>query len=117
MGTFQKFAAQGEIYIMKVEKVPEGCTPLTPENGKFIVGHSETGHHHVLDAKHTEVMVLDKPPEGMKILYAIVKEPTPLVHLRSYDTHKPIMFDTAIYELRIGREYDPFLELARSSQD
>ena len=117
MKTFLKVAAQGEITIRRVTSIPRGCTPLTQENGKLIVGHSETGHHHVLDAACADVVVLDRPPEGMRILYAILREPTPLEHLRPHDTHEPVMLEPGTYEMRIAREYDPYAELARQSMD
>jgi hypothetical protein len=62
-------------------------------------------------------MVLDKPPEGMKILRAILENPTSLDHLREHDTHESIMLEPGEYEFRIGREHDHYAELARQSQD
>ena len=112
-----KPVAQGELTIRRIDVLPKGCSPMAAENGKFIVGHSETGHHHVLDAKDTNVMVLDRPPEGMRILYAILDNPNSLDHLREHDTHKPIALDAGIYEIRVAREFDPYAELARKSQD
>jgi hypothetical protein len=122
MKTFKTRAAQGEIQIIRVGDVtvtasaPKGFTPLSLENGKRIIGHSETGHHHVLDGE-ADVFVMDRPPEGMRILRAIVANDTPLVHLRDYDTHAPIMLSPGEYEFRIGREYDPYAELARQQMD
>jgi hypothetical protein len=124
MKTFTKVAAQGEITIRRIGDVPKnktprnGCKPLELENGRFVIGHSETGHHHVLSKNDgAEVMVLEKPPEGMKVLYAILENPTSLDHLREHDTHEPIMLEPGEYEFRIAREYDPYAELARQSQD
>ena len=123
MLTFRKLAAQGEVYIRYIGRVPEkrintGYTPMVPEKGRFIIGHSESGHSHVLSRiEGVEVMVLDKPPEGMKILRAILENPTSLDHLREHDTHESIMLEPGEYEFRIGREHDHYAELARQSQD
>ena len=123
MKTFKKIAAQGELTIHRVGPVPRkkvttGYTPLALEGERFIVGHSETGHHHVLSRTDgVEVMVLNKPPEGMKILRAILENPTSLDHLREHDTHESIMLEPGEYEIRVAREYDPYAELARQSQD
>lgn len=123
MKTFTARAAQGEIYIRRIgdlppsKKAPAGYTALTVEDGKLIIGHSETGHHHVLDPRHCSVAVMDRPPEGMRILRAIVESPTPLVHLRDYDTHEPIMLTPGEYEFRITREFDPYEQLARQQMD
>lgn len=123
MNTFIKRAAQGEIMIRRVGDlppsavVPNGYTALPPEKGMLIVGHSETGHHHVIDAEHASVAVMDKPPEGMRILRALINRPTPLTHLRDTDTHQPLMLEPGEYELRIAREYDPYEKLARQVAD
>ena len=114
---FKKIAAQGEIIIRRVAKVPAGCTAMKPEGGKFIVGHSETGHHHVIDASGANVSVLDKPPEGMRILYAVVEKAMTLSHLRDHDTHESIHLDPGVYEFRVAREFDHYAELARQSAD
>lgn len=123
MKSFKITAAQGEISFRRIGPVPaskglpKGYSPLAAENGHIVIGHSETGHHHVMDARHVDVAVLDRAPEGMRILRAIVNSATPLVHLREHDTHEPIMFEPGEYEARIGREYDPYAEIARRQSD
>jgi hypothetical protein len=117
MKSFHKIAAQGEITILRIKEIPAGCTPMKAEHGRFVVGHSETGHHHVIDAKGADVMVLDRPPEGMRILYAILENPTSLDHLREHDKHESIALEPGTYEIRIAREFDHYAELARKSAD
>lgn len=123
MKTFKTVAAQGEITIRRIGDVPKdrrllkGYTPMKPEGGKFIVGHSETGHHHVIDARDADVAVLDHPPEGMRILRMILENPTSLDHLRGHDTHESIQVEPGEYEIRVAREFDHYQELARQSAD
>ena len=123
MLNFKDVAAQGEITIRRIGPVPanrvvSGFTPMKPERGKFIIGHSETGHHHVLDhLDGVNVSVMAQPPEGMKILRAILENPTTLVHLRDHDTHEPIMLEPGEYEFRIAREFDHYAKLANQSRD
>lgn len=120
---FHKVAAQGELTIRRLGPVPSkkhnliGFTKLPLERGLLIVGHSETQHDHVLRDTSASVFVMDKPPEGMKILRAILENPTSLDHLREHDTHESIMLEPGEYEIRVAREYDPYAELARQSQD
>lgn len=86
--------------------------------GLFVIGHSETGHHHVLDrADGVTVNVLERAPEGMRILRAILEEPTRLIHQRPHDTHETIDLAPGEYEFRIAREFDHYAELARQSAD
>jgi hypothetical protein len=118
--TFDKIAAQGEITIIRICSGDKSITgkPLSLENGNLIIGHSETGHNHILE--HTAgatVTVLDRAPEGMKILHAILTEPNALIHQRGHDKHETIALDPGEYEFRIAREFDHYQELARQSAD
>lgn len=118
MKTFQKTAAQGEITIIRLgakTQVPAG-EALAMEGGKLIIGHSETGHHHVLE-RPAKVTVAKTAPDGMRILYAILDEPNALIHERSFDTHETIALEPGVYEFRIGREFDPYAEIARRQAD
>jgi hypothetical protein len=123
MKTFNHVAAQGEITIRRLgdlpknSKLPKGFTAMKPEAGKFIVGHSETGHHHVIDATGSTIGVMDQPPAGMRILYAILENPLALEHLRGHDTHETITNEPGVFEIRIAREFDHYAELARQSAD
>ena len=82
---------------------------MDAEGPHYIVGHSETGHHHVMDRETCDVMTgpAKANPEGMSILYAIVKEPTEVKHLRATDTHKSLNLTPGIYEIRPAREFSP----------
>lgn len=123
MKSFQKVAAQGEITIIRIGNVSKRAKkndgkPLALEEGKLIIGHSETGHHHVLErTRGASVTVLDKAPEGMRVLRAILDEPNRLIHERGHDTHETIYLPAGEYEFRIAREFDHYAELARQSAD
>lgn len=117
MKTFSKTAAQGEITIRRVSALPKHVKPLARENGKYIIGHSETGHHHVMVAARAEVFESTEAPEGMRVLYAVLESAGDLVHERGHDTHDTITHEPGIYEYRLGREYDPYADLARQVAD
>ena len=109
--------AQGEITIFRVSEMPEGLTAHTEKDGRGrpIISHSESGNHHVLDRA---VAVMEKPdaPEGMRILYALLDEPTDLIQDAS-DAHGSHTLAPGIYEMRIAREFDPFSEQVRRVAD
>lgn len=121
MKSFRKVAAQGEITIIRLGNVPRNKklpgAEMKAEAGRYIIGHSETGHHHAIAAKGASVTVLERAPEGMRILRAILENPTSLDHLRDHDTHEPIELEPGLYEFRIGREFDPYQEIARRQAD
>lgn len=102
MRKFQSQAAQGDVFIRRVAKLPDGIKQDKIDNGRYILGHSETGHNHVVEA--TDDVVLYYVDDPM-VAYLEVKSPTILVHERSYDTHEPIQIDEGIYEIRRQREY------------
>lgn len=116
MKTFKRIAAQGELMLRKVVKIPNGLKRVVAVNGVVIVGHSETGHHHTV-GDTVEVYEAKTTPAGMRILYAIVKDPASLDHTRPFDTHESIALQPGMYEIRIGREYDPYAEIARQQAD
>lgn len=117
MRTFNKTAAQGDVCFRRVDAIPTGLREVYPENGRLVVTHSETGHHHVLEPhynhaedRHTEDgMPCAQMFSGDNPLMAWIKvnRPTALIHLRPHDTHEPIMFSPGIYEVRRQREYTP----------
>ena len=71
MKILETLGAQGEIRMFRIDTIPADAKPLAKENGQFIIGHSETGHHHVLEAERVKVFEAEKAPEGMRILYAL----------------------------------------------
>ena len=102
--SFNNRAAQGDIYFWKISELPKNAEIVPPENGVNIVTHSETGHHHVMDAGTTTMYRL---PDSIMDCLLVVTSETELRHLRSYDTHKPIAFTPGIYQVRRQREYTP----------
>ena len=108
MKTFNRMAAQGDFIIMKIESLPEGLIPMEPENNKYVVAHSETGHNHVME--RTNVMAFrpkDVKDVDLYELFLVVKEPTEINHLRSFDTHEALLVPPGNYKIRRQREYTP----------
>jgi len=62
---FQHIGAQGEITVRRIGdlpkdcKLPKGYTAMMPKGARFVIGHSETGHHHVIDAAGATVGVME----------------------------------------------------------
>lgn len=104
MKTFDKVCAQGDIRIERIDDLPLGAVPVAPDGGKVIVTHSETGHHHVMDAA---TVTMHRLPDSIMDCLLVVSAPTPLEHLRAHDTHEPIMFAAGTYRVRRQREYTP----------
>lgn len=107
---------QGEVHVRRIDALPDWMTPVAAKHGVFVISHSESGHHHVLDAKHVDVLERHDVPAGMVILYAIVKEPTALSQTAA-NPHGQIDLAPGTYEMRLSREFNPFAEQARRVAD
>lgn len=103
MKTFQNIAAQGDMLIRRIDKLPEGVIKATPEDGNFIVAHSETQHHHVVKAR-PDVQYYTSANDNL-LAYLVVDNTATVEHLRGFDTHEPIEIPAGIFEIRRQREY------------
>jgi hypothetical protein len=100
---FKQTAAQGDIYIRRIEKLPNG-TKAVERNGKVIVAHSETGHHHSIHDKRVTMHASADP----FICYLQVEgRYADLVHERPFDTHETIRLAPGCYEIRRQEEFTP----------
>lgn len=104
MRTFQNICAQGDVIIRRSDTIPETAIRIAPDGDRIIVTHSETGHHHVMEADRVE---LYQDADNPLIAWLRVNRPATLEHLRPHDTHEPIMFEPGIYKVRRQREYTP----------
>ena len=105
MRTFKTVCAQGDVYIRRVPALPENAVPANPENGYYIVTHSETGHHHVMLADRVKMYSI--PDSIMDIFLTVEEDGAILEHLRPHDTHETIGFSKGTYHVRRQREYVP----------
>jgi gentisate 1,2-dioxygenase len=107
--TFVNCAAQGDLLIRRIDKLPAGAKPLLAEAGLFVVAHSETGHNHVIDAKpNVQWYTTDNPMVSyLEVIEAEEATETLLRHLRGFDTHKTVVIPAGVFELRRQREYTP----------
>ena len=101
--TFKFSADQGELHFERVPDdapIPAGAMPIMPTGKHIVLGHSETGHHHVMSAECVEAYEL---PADLKS-FLVVNSVDELIHLRDYDTHEPIRFEPGRYEVTRLRE-------------
>jgi hypothetical protein len=115
MKTFKAVASQGELRFVRMADdyaIPATAVKIEPVNGKVIVGHSETGHHHVMEASRTTMYRL---PDSVLDCLMVVEKPDELRHLREFDTHEALSFEPGTYRVTTAREYVP--EGWRRAQD
>lgn len=107
---------QGEVRITRIAELPQDeelkQMDKTPQG--FILAHSESGHHHIL----TGGEVLERPAKfsGLQRMYAVIKQ-TEKVIQDAANPHKAHTLPAGIYDIRISREFNPFLQQARRVVD
>ena len=92
MKIFNNCAAQGDLLIRGIEKLPEGVKKVQAKNGKFVVAHSETGHDHIIMERPSVNLFSagDNMISYLQVIEAADETECLLEHLRSFDTHETI---------------------------
>lgn len=79
------------------------------ENDKLILGHSETGHHHVLEPVNKAVHISKAAQALIDIANDMLvdlklMEDCELIHMRGFDTHKSVVLPKGEYIRGIREE-------------
>lgn len=90
----------GENFLKPIAKAPKGNWL---QHDMFVVGHSESGHNHVLDGK-VEVL------ESRERTIVHILEKTNLFHQKNQEVHETITVAPGFYEISHKQEYNPFLK-------
>lgn len=106
----KKMAAQGDVILRRVKKLPEGVTPVE-RKGHVVVTHSETGHDHVI--KDAGVAMFEVPGNPLvAYLRMDIGVDCSVEHLRPWDTHETLKLlgdkkTQTVWEIRRQREWAP----------
>ena len=102
--TIKNQSAQGDIYIKRVDSIPEGCKEKIREDNVFVVSHSETGHAHVIADENVKVFTKG---DGFA-QFVIATTPWTLLHRKTGpDAHAPHQFGPGTYKISGQEEYTP----------
>ena len=107
----------GEVNFLRIDAGTVNAAALqavSPDALGYIVGHSESGHHHVLEREG--VTLLQGNEAGMAILYAILTKPTRLFQSAG-DPHAEQIIGPGEYIITNNIDYDPWVEQARRVAD
>jgi hypothetical protein len=101
---------QGECLFVRIESndaIDDGFRPVAAENGLLIIGHSETGHHHVIemDRSPSAELLISQSNEFIGLLK--LGESAEVKHLRDFDQHAPVHLPAGDYRVRYRREFTP----------
>lgn len=105
MKTVERIGFQGDVTFRRVEATPR-LAKQNVNGGPIVVAHSETGHHHTINAADVIHFEVGDP----FVCYLRVDgEYADVVHHRPFDTHETIRLlgGGAVYEVRRQREWTP----------
>lgn len=105
--SFENVGAQGDCFLMRIDTLPDGLIDAKAEGGVYIVAHSETGHHHVIEANPDRVMMFEDPTDALTAYLQVIADDVALEHRRPFDTHEALNPAPGIYKIRRQREYTP----------
>lgn len=98
----------GENWFTPVAKLPKGDIKTARI---YIAGHSETGHHHVIESKQ-DMQIVEGEQRGV-----LINEVSRLFHQKTHDVHETINLAPGAYIIGHKTEYDPFQKVIREVWD
>lgn len=108
----KQFVRHGEVILKPINELPKGAN-LVKSIKKYIVAHSETGHHHVLESlKPFKVFSWNGET------YLEVPELAKLWHQKSgKDTHAPHKITSSFYKVVIKKSFNYFSKAMENVRD
>lgn len=107
IATAKCMAAQGDVMFIRVASLPSDAKLVEQKGTRAIVAHSETGHHHTVDATGTKLYEWTDPNV---CFLQLTGEYVDVVHHRDYDTHAPIRLEggpDSIWKIQRQSEWTP----------
>lgn len=101
----RKPLAQGDMYLIPIKAIPADAKPLAAEEGRYILTHSETGHHHVVMEREGV-----RQFSGMDVFQGFLNVEggaAELVHLRDHHTHAPQIVSPGAWLIQRQAAYTP----------
>lgn len=108
------FGRHGEVLLKQVDKLPEGAK-LIESGESVIVGHSESGHDHVLTVPRGTGIVKMYEIDGKT--YLDIPRKADLVHQKSAESHSTQTFAPGIYIREIRQSYSYGERIMRKTID
>lgn len=99
----------GEVMLIPVKNILKG---IKAKKGDYILAHSETGHHHVLEGLNFEVT---EDPNNR--VFVQIFGDTALVHRKEHDKHRTLVLPPSILERYHMVEYNPASEAIQVVRD
>lgn len=89
----------GEILFLPVTDAPTGTTNIVTSS---IVGHSESGHHHVLESDEAFVQIVAMNGD----MFVDLPNDTPLRHHKTHQQHRELTVPAGAWKIIRKTEFD-----------
>lgn len=89
----------GEVMLLPVRSAPAGIRERVTT---CIVGHSESGHHHVLDSDREFARIVAANGD----VYVDLVQPTQLSHRKDHDQHRELEVPAGVWRVLRKTEFD-----------
>lgn len=95
----------GEVLLLPVESTPAGASERVR---RCVVGHGESGHHHVLDGDREFATIVS----ASGTLYVHLDAPTTLRHQKDHDRHRDLEVPAGAWRVvrRTGFDVSPTVD-------
>ena len=97
--------AQGDVFIRRIESVPEGLVPVPRDNGRVVLAYGEvTGHAHAILEPTAELLVAPERSADdalLNVRFLRIMKTATLTH----EEHAAITLAPGLYEIRQQREW------------
>lgn len=101
----QKVIIHGENVLIPVGEMPAGKPIKTKA---YVIGHSESGHNHVLESP-TEFEVLGQGDN----VWVRLMSPAKVSHTKTFEIHETKTVSPGIYKRIFATEYSPFTKVVQ----
>lgn len=111
----------GEVWMSPINDsdIPtEGVT--VTESFEAVIGHSESGHNHVLTAERAAGVpfeVIKKIGDTSETLFIRLKERARIIHQKAFDRHEDTEVVPQSYKVIIKQEFNPIADVWRKVRD
>jgi hypothetical protein len=97
----------GEVMIIPIERLP-GNVEKAEAGRRVVIGHSESGHHHVAVSDNVDLTVFRPVGGDTEELYLQVQAVARVEHLKPFDKHETKALQPGLYYVNTKEQYDYF---------
>jgi len=115
--TFKERAVRhGEIMLIPVDRLPENLE-VVQKGKRVIVGHSESGHHHVAVCEAADLTLLRPKGADSPDLYLEITAPSRIEHLKTSERHETKTLEAGYLRIVNKTEYNYFAKVIQRVVD